>query len=332
MIIHHPDALILLLLPPVFALLYVIRSAARRAALERIAEGPLLEQLMQQVSPTRRRWKVILWLGAVLSIILALAWPGWGTEITSIETSGPAVIFALDISQSMNAQDIQPSRLERAKLDIQTILQQLQGTHAGLVIFAGNAQTLVPITFDLNAIDTFLDFVNSEATNQSGTDIGATLEHVAENFDPRSGRQATIVLLTDGEDHSGQALPATENLSDADIRVITVGYGQESGSIIPVLSADGNTIDYRTDANGVLIETRLNQALLQQIAEASGGFYAVGGSSDIFIVADTIEGGEGIISEQIVRLPVTRYAIFALIALALLSAEILLSEARRGRN
>ncbi|MGB1287724.1 MAG: vWA domain-containing protein, partial [Aggregatilineales bacterium] len=274
----NPDGFILFVLIPIFGVFFVLRNLARAGALRRIGDTELVEQLLMQVSVTRRRLKIVLWLLVICLMILALARPIWGIETEVVETENAAVIFAVDISRSMDAEDVAPSRLARARFDILTLLDSLEGNDIGIVLFAGQAFPYMPLTYDLNAARIFVNAIDTSAISLQGTATGDALLRASAMFDERTGAKPVIVLLSDGENHEDDALLVARNLADEGVVIHTMVYGTAEGGIIPVYDETGNLVEYKSDAGGNLILTRPDESLLRNIAAATGGIF-VGDSS-----------------------------------------------------
>lgn len=325
----NTTALLLLLLLPLLALFLIARAGARRATLRRLGDAELVQMLLAQVSPARRRWKAILWLLTLAALIVGLARPTWGVETERVETQGVAVIVALDVSRSMDAQDVSPSRLERAKLDIRDLLDALEGNNVGMVLFAGAAYLYLPLTFDMDAALIFLEDVSTNAISQQGTALERAIDRAVAAFDLRTPADRFIVLLSDGEDHEGNVLRAANAAADTGVIIHTAGYGSERGEIIPVYDGDGNLIDYKVDEAGVLVETRRDDEMLQQIAEATGGVHAASNAEFPAILESINRAQAGTLGNQVLTRPIERFGWFVVLALIALTLEMLLPETRQ---
>jgi Ca-activated chloride channel family protein len=319
----------LLLLLPAFLIFFVLRSMARAAAVRRIGDTELVQKLLSQISPFRRRMKAFLWLLALAALILALARPTLGTETEIIRSEGIQIIVAMDISRSMDATDVSPSRVDRAKLDTMDIVRGLEGNDFGLVVFAREAYSYMPLTFDVHAAEVFLAGVNTGMLTRQGTNIPAALEVAMGAFEHRSRAQKVIILISDGESFEGDAILAAQIAAEEGVIIYTIGYGSPEGALIPLRDEAGNLTDYVTLNDGSLVNSVLNADLLQRVAAETGGFYLQGGS-DIQPLLDNILGlEEGELREEIITRPVERFGVFVALALALLSLEMLLPETRR---
>ncbi|TVR22275.1 MAG: VWA domain-containing protein [Anaerolineaceae bacterium] len=328
----YPFALILLLTLPPIALFIIWRAGARDRRMARLGDPAIISQLADSVSPRRRRIKHILKLIVLALLIIALAQPTWGIAEEVVTAEGVAVMVVLDVSRSMKAEDVSPNRLERAKLTARTLFEDNEGNLVGLVLFAADAIVQFPLTTDSRSALTFLDAASTRAITRQGTAIRGALLLAMETLDERVAGRSVIVLLSDGEDHEGGVLSAAQMAAERDIVIHAVGYGTLSGTTIPELSADGQaTIGARTDRAGNVITTRLEEDLLLQIAETTGGIYRRAGESgieniDLANAINEIEAQELENRLQIRR--VERFALFIFFGLMLMTVETMIPERR----
>jgi Ca-activated chloride channel family protein len=271
----NPTALVLvpiLILLGLLALRATIRSQRK---LETLVSPELAERLAPARSTLRPRVQVVGSLVGLLLLALALAQPQCGTRSTLVKRRGVDVVVALDASKSMLARDVKPTRLERAKLELMTLLDELKGDRVAIVVFAGDAFVQCPLTSDYEAARLFLRAVAPGQMQQGGTNVGGALQlakQVLTTVD-HGAKQQVVVLLSDGEDLTGEVDSAVEGLKEANIPVLAVGIGSESGEPIPILNNDGQVVDYQKDESGQTVMTKLNRAGLASIAEATGGAY-----------------------------------------------------------
>lgn len=324
--------LYLLILIPVFTIFYIWRGMVRASILRRMGDKELIQSLTAQISPFRRQVKIILWLISFAMLIFALARPAWGVEQEVIQTEGLQIVFAIDISRSMDANDVSPSRLSRARLDVLDMLNELEGNDIGIVLFAQEAFSYMPLTYDYTAAEIFIEGISTSMVTFQGTNIPVAIERAMGAFETRSQAQKIIILMTDGESHEGDAIISAQLASEESIRIYTIGYGTETGSSIPIYNDTGNLIGYHTgneSGSGTIVNTVLNVDLLQGVANETGGFYISGGIDLALLIADiqALESGE--IGEQFITRPIERFSIFVVLSLLALSFEILLPETRR---
>ncbi|MEE3259702.1 MAG: VWA domain-containing protein, partial [Candidatus Latescibacterota bacterium] len=219
----------LLLLLPLLGFFFAWALLARRRALVRFARWPLAEKLTRDVSRGRQFWKYgLLGMGTLL-LILALTGPQFGTKLEMARRKGVDVFAVLDVSRSMAAEDVKPSRLERAKHQIRGLVDLLEGDRVGLVVFAGKAFVQCPLTTDYGAVEMFLDILDAGSVSAQGTAIGAALRLATRSFDPDDLQHKAVVLFTDGEDHMGQPLEAARAAAAQGVRVFAVGLGTPAG-------------------------------------------------------------------------------------------------------
>lgn len=324
----NPAALLFLLLIPAALVFFAWRSRQRLAVLARLGDARLLQFLLPTNGVARRRWQAGLWLAAVGALTIALARPAWGTDLEVLETQGVSVMIVLDVSNSMLARDMLPNRLERARLAVRDLLSELEGNELGLIVFAGEAYVQFPLTSDPSSALTFLNAVSAASLTAQGTATEAALRLAVESFGAQSSTARVIILMTDGEDHMGDPLLAADLASEAGAIVHSLGYGSPEGSLIPMLDEAGNETGYRTDRNGTIVESRLNENLLRAISERTGGIYQrVGTGAEVQRLIAQIRALEAgfLESEGRVRL-VERFGIFVALAVLALSLEMLLPE------
>ena len=208
---------------------------------------------------------------ALAFIITGIARPQFGSKLKKVKREGVELIIALDVSNSMMAEDIQPNRLERAKRAISRLVDRLKDDKIGLIVFAGDAYTQLPITSDYNSAKLFLNAVNTQIVPKQGTAIGAAINLASRSFSPGGESSRAIIVITDGENHEDDAIAEAEAAVEKGIVVHTIGMGLPSGSPIPILR-NGQT-DYLKDRDGNVVVTKLNEQMMEQIAAAGSGIY-----------------------------------------------------------
>ena len=268
-----PEYLIALFTLPAVGLLMYWANKKRQQSLSKLGESSLLRKLTTSINWRGRRWRNALLLLALALFILALARPQWGSEVREINQEGLQVMVALDVSQSMLAQDIKPTRLDRAKLEIADLMKQLNGDEVGLVLFSGASFIQVPLTSDYYTALSYLDSANPNVISRPGTVIGDAIRTAALGFDPNLSSQKVLVVMTDGEDHETDPLAAAKAVADEDILIYTIGFGTPEGEPIPVMDENGNVVDYKRDQNGEVVLSMLDEATLQSIADTGNGQY-----------------------------------------------------------
>lgn len=335
----NPGALTLLLLLPLAALFLSWRSWARRMAIRQLGDPQLLTALTDGISGDgraighRRRVKSGLWMGVLLGVVLALARPSWGVQVEALQTQGVSVLFVLDVSTSMTAEDVLPNRLERAKLDAQAVLDARVGDAFGLILFAGDAFVQFPLTVDSVAASAFLRAATTDAFSRQGTATEQALRLALATLPSAAAAPSVIVLLTDGETHEGDPVAAAQEAAARGVTVHVIGYGTPDGALIPLRDGAGNITAYKADAQGALIETYLDETALMQIASQTGGVYYRAADTptaavEVVEAIGTLE--RGVLTNRPTARPVERFGVFVALALALLTLEIFLPEKRRS--
>ena len=255
------------------ALFFYRKFDQRRAAdLAKMAHPRFLPLLFRGDSPARRWLKRGLWLGTVMMIFTALARPQWGEEYREVKRRGIDLLFALDTSHSMLADDLSPNRLDRARMGILDFIDRLEGDRIGLVPFAGSAYALCPLTLDYDAFRESLQVVNTQMIPHQGTDLASAIREAERLFQENQNNQRILVLITDGEDLQGDVLDAAKKAHDQGMVIYTVGVGDPAGATIPVQYQNGRR-DVMRDAKGEVVRTRLDETTLKKIAEISQGLY-----------------------------------------------------------
>jgi Ca-activated chloride channel family protein len=293
----------------------------KKAALAKLGMPDLIARLSATVNYTGRRWKMILWFIALGFLIVSLARPRWGSQVEYVERRGVEIMVALDVSESMLAEDLKPSRLARAKLEISELMDRLEGNALGLVLFSGAAFVQFPLTSDFATARNFLEAANPEVISRPGTAIAEAIDIALTGFDEERATQKVIILLTDGENHEGDAKEAAETAAERGIIIYTIGFGSPDGEPIPEYDLEGNLVDYKRDRSGEVVLSRLDETTLQEIALITGGDYyrAVPDGREIGFVADAI--GELQTSELESRFEtrrIERYQWFLAVAIAAL--------------
>ncbi len=266
---EEPAYLYLLLLLPALVIFYLYSNLKRRRRLREFGDPELMAQLMPSVSKHRPDAKYILMLCIVGLLSVLLARPQFGTKAENVKRKGIEIVIALDISNSMYAQDVVPSRLERAKLLVSQLVDQLDNDKVGFIVFAGDAFTQLPITSDFVSAKMFLDAISPTMIQQQGTAIGAAINLATRSFTPQKGIGRAIVLITDGENHEPGAEDAVKEAQKKGIEVNVLGVGMPNGGPIPIPGSH----DYLRDAQGNVVTTRLDENMCKQLAQIGKGIY-----------------------------------------------------------
>ncbi len=267
-----PQFLIILAALPALALFARWVLARRAAAMMRIGDPALVERL-STASQRMRLARLTLWFVGVALIVVALGRPQWGTEIEIVEQRGVQLMVALDVSRSMLSQDVKPSRLDRAKLEISDLISRLRGDTVGIVLFSGASFIQFPLTADYATARTYLNGASPKAITRQGTVIGEAIGTAMGGFNDQRVSQKVIIIMTDGENHEGDPVEAARQAAAEGAVLYAVGFGSPEGEPVAVYDEQGNVIGYRQDAEGRPILSRLDEGALRRIAEAGGGRY-----------------------------------------------------------
>ena len=264
-----PIYLYLLVLIPVLALIRFMTYRNQKKRLRKFGDPKLLRELMPDVSRFRPVVKFWILQGALALLIVMLARPQFGTKINNEQRVGIETIIAMDISNSMLAEDIVPSRLDRSKMMVENLVDHFTNDKIGLIVFAGDAFVQLPITSDYVSAKMFLSSIDPSMMATQGTDIARAIDMATHSFTQEEGIGKAIIVITDGEDHEGGALEAAKAAKDAGMRVYVLGVGSTKGSPIPI----PGTGDYMKDNTGNTVMSALNEDMCRQVAQAGGGAY-----------------------------------------------------------
>ena len=321
-------------LVPMLAGLFWIVARARRQALEAFAEAPLARKLTASVSIAGRRWKALMQLTSVGLLVIALARPQFGTRVETVRSVGQDIVVAVDLSRSMLAEDVAPTRLERARLTILRLMGNLEGDRIGLVAFAADAFVQSPLTIDYSAAGMFLQAMHPDMMSVQGTDLGAALRVSLDALEVGAREARVVIVVTDGEDHEGDFEGELERAVRNGVRVHVVGIGSTDGVPIPDYDERGNRIGFLRDGEGNVVTTRLDELTLRTIAEGTGASYVRAGAGGTAFedLVDEITGveGEALDERQITQFE-EQFQIFLALAFVLLFVEWLVPDRTRKR-
>lgn len=279
----NPHILWLLLAVFVLVALFISSRHLRNVALKRFGNVGLLAPLMSGASEGKLRIKFILEVIAFVCIVIAAARPQFGSKLETVKKEGIEVMVCLDISNSMLAEDIQPNRLEKAKRMLSRLLDQMENDQVGLIVFAGDAFTQLPITNDFVSAKMFLSTIDPKMVSIQGTAIGSAINLAVRSFTPNEESQKAIVLITDGENHEDDAKGAAEEALSRGIHTHVIGIGSVQGALVP--DDSGRPGSYRKDNEGNPVTTHLDEDMARQIAAAGQGIYAHADNSNSAITA-----------------------------------------------
>lgn len=268
---EHFEAIYWLGLIPFYWLLYISYHLWRKRAERRLADPGMWAYLAPQRRQGRKTWRLFLLSGAHLMVVLAMMNPQYGSRSQSVERKGVDLYIALDLSRSMNADDVAPNRLARAKLFVRELIDQLRGDRIGLIVFGGNAYIQMPLTIDYAAARMYLETLTTEMIPTQGTAIGASIRLALSSFERGTEDYRSILVVSDGENHQGDAIEAARAAAEAGASLLSVGVGSARGGPVPDPRDDNQ--NYIRDRQGQIVVSRLNENMLEEIAAAGQGSY-----------------------------------------------------------
>lgn len=269
----NPEYLHVLYVIPVIILLYWLYRRNRAKLLEHFSEKKLHNVLFPSFSGFKNTIKFSIIIISLIFLIIAAANPQVGTKMEEVKQTGIDVFILLDVSLSMQAEDIKPNRLEKAKFQITNLINRLRGDRIGLVIFSGEAYIQIPLTTDYSAANLFLSAVDFNSVPQPGTAIASAITLALNSFDKSVSTQKVIIIITDGEDHEGDINKAVSDAVAMEVKIFTIGLGSIGGSPIPLYNARGEQVGFKKDREGNAVLTKLDEETLKQIASAANGEY-----------------------------------------------------------
>jgi Ca-activated chloride channel family protein len=323
---------ILGVLPLILIVFFFIQNWKKRK-LRQFGNEDIVKRLMPNVSKTLPIVKFTIYALAMISLLIGLANLQFGTKVEEVKREGIDLMIALDVSNSMLAEDLSPNRLERSKRAIYQLIQKLHNDRLGIIVFAGDAYVQLPITTDYGSAKLFLETIGTDIVPTQGTSIGAAINLAMESFDFENGTSKSIVVITDGENHEDDAKEAATEAATKEVTVHTIGMGSEKGGPIPVYK-NGAQIDFRKDNQGNTVVTKLNEPMLKEIAAAGNGSY---------VRASNANAGLGIIMDEIDKMEKKefgsksfkdyedRFQIFLILALILIVIEYFISNRRTSK-
>ena len=329
------EILYLLAIIPLLIILFFIGFRMKRKALDRFATKELWNILIPMVSFFKSGLKFSLLILALIFLIIAAAGPRVGSKLKEVQKKGSEIIIALDVSNSMLAEDVKPNRLEAAKQSLNRLLNNMEDDKIGLIVFAGDAYTQIPITNDYGAARLFLNSVSTEMVSKQGTAVGAAIDLASRSFTPESntsgtniGKSRAIIVITDGENHEDDAFEAAKKAGEKGIIIHTIGLGNPDGVPIPLYRGSNQ---FRKDKDGNVVVSKLDETSLKQIASIGNGYYVSAGNNtaglqQLMQKLDEMESGE--YKAKVFAEYTERYQYFAGLGLLFLVIEILVLSRR----
>ena len=268
----------LLCIVPLLWVTYALLVRWKRKTQNSFARPELLELLSPNRSKFKPTFKIILLSLSITSLVFGLMNPKIGTQLETVKREGVDIVFAMDVSRSMLAEDIAPNRIEKSKRLVSAIVNQLASDRVGIIAYAAQAVPQLPITTDYAAAKMFLQALNTDMLSSQGTALDSAIDLAGTFFDDEDQTNRVIFLISDGEDHSEEASNAASRAAKLGIKIFTFGVGTESGAPIP-LKRNGIIESYKKDSDGEVVITKLNQNILQNIAASTGGIYQDGNNT-----------------------------------------------------
>jgi Ca-activated chloride channel homolog len=330
--LDKPEFMYLFAVAPALSLLFFFMLLWKKSALQKFSSAAMLQHLAPDFSTGKPVFKFILLRFALFFLTIALINPKSGSKMAEAKYEGIDLMIALDVSNSMLAEDIKPNRLTRSKRGITQLLDKLHGDRIGIIVFAGDAYVQLPITTDYSAARLFLSTIDEKVVPVQGTAIGAAIDLAMESFDFENATQKAIIIISDGENHEDDAIGAATKAREQGVTIHTIGMGSAQGAPLPIYQGKQQT-GYRKDNAGSTVISRLDEKMLEDIATAGGG---------LFVRASTAQSGLNILLEEINTMTKTefgtvayaeyedRFQIFLIIGLFFLWLEFFVLE-RRNR-
>jgi Ca-activated chloride channel family protein len=324
-----------LILVPALAAFFIHAAKRKKQILAKFGNMELMQYLSSSVSRRRQFWKTVLETTAVLFLVLSLARPQFGIKLKTVKREGQDIIVALDVSLSMTAEDVKPNRLEKAKHEIASFIDKLQGDRIGLIAFSGRAFVQCPLTLDYGAAKMFMDSMEPDLIPVPGTAVSEAIQKAVSAFVGQERKNKILVLITDGEDHEGKPVETAKEAAREGVMIYAVGIGYSQGVPIPLYDDRGNPVGFKKDRSGEVVMTKLDEITLQKIVlETRGKYYrATPGESELDKIYDDLSKMEkkALSSRQFAQYEERFQGILAC-ALILLVLEVILPERRRTKK
>lgn len=326
--LENPQYLYLLLVIPLLVCLFLFQLYWKRKTKNEFGDLELVQRLSPEASSFKPLLKFITLSLALVLIIIALVNPKIGTKMETVKRQGIDIVFALDISKSMLAEDIAPNRLEKSKQLISSIISTLGNDRVGIVGYAGSAYPVLPMTTDYSIAKMYLQNMNTNMVSSQGTALNDAIR-LSETYFDAVDTSKLIILVSDGEDHGADSQAGSELAKEKGIKIITMGVGTENGGPIPIKNDSGSLSEYKKDKNGEVVITKLNTEILEDIAKSTNGGYIAGNNTKEALdrlknAMDNIEKTE-FETEQIAEYQ-TQYQWFLVLAFMLILADVFFFE------
>lgn len=320
----HPELLYLLIIIPLLIVFFVAMVRRKKKAIAEFGNPELLKPLMPLFSIKRGIWKFVLLSVALLFIIVGVAGPQFGSKLQQVKKKGIELMLVLDVSNSMLAQDIKPSRLEKAKMAISRMVEKLSDDKIGMIVFAGDAYVQLPITTDYSSAKLFLSNITTDIVPVQGTAIGTAIDLAARSFTPETETSKAIIVITDGENHQDDAVAAAKAARAQGITIHTIGMGLEQGAPIP---EKGNPGQFMKDGSGRVVVSKLDEETLREIAKAGEGLYIRASNTEVGLnqlLDEVAKMDKALLEERVYSDYAEKYQYFLLVGLFFLFLDFLI--------
>ena len=323
----HPE-MFYLFIPLLLVLIwYIYKGRKLRMNLESLGSAPVKKFLLNRVKHSRIYLRSRLMILGIIFVVLASVGPQIGMKLTELTRQGVDILILMDTSTSMNAVDVKPSRMEKAKYELGRLLHSLEGDRVGLIAFAGTAHLHCPLTEDYSAARLFLNMMDTELISSQGTDLAAPIQLALNHIQENEQKFKVLLLVSDGEDHQGEAVQLAEQARDMGIIIHSLGIGTPSGGPIPILDENGNRKEFKKNRSGNVVTSTLNEAVLDEISRITGGTFIrienqVNAITPLLQQLKQMEKKE--LKSHIFSQYEDRYQIFLLIGLLLLLTEFII--------
>jgi len=322
----HPEMFYFFIPLTLVLIWYAYQGKKMRMALETLGTSSIKKFLLNRVKYSRIYLRSRLLIVGIIFILLASVGPQIGMKLTELTREGVDIFILLDTSASMNAIDVKPSRIEKAKYELGRLINSLKGDRAGLIAFAGSAHLHCPLTEDYSASRLFLNMMDTDLITTQGTDLAAAIQLGLDHVENNDEKFKVLVLVSDGEDHQGEAIILAESARELGITIHTLGVGTSAGGPIPIYDDNGNRVEFKKNRNGQVVTSTLDESTLDEIARITGGIYIrvenqVNAIAPLLREIDQMEKRE--IKSHVFSQYEDRYQVFLVIGLMLLLAEFL---------
>ena len=323
----HPEMFYLFIPLTLVLIWYAYQGKKLRVGLETLGTASIKKFLFNRVKYSRIRLRSRLIILGIIFILLASVGPQIGMKLTELTREGVDIFILLDTSTSMNAMDVKPSRIEKAKYELGRLLNKLEGDRAGLIAFAGSAHLHCPLTEDYSASRLFLNMMDTDLITTQGTDLAAAIQLALDHVETDDEKFKVFVLVSDGEDHQGEAITLAKQAQKLGIIIHTMGVGTSAGGPIPIFDNSGNRVEFKKNRIGQVVTSTLNETTLDEIARITGGIYIrvenqVNAIAPLLKEIDKMEKKE--LKSHVFSQYEDRYQVFLIIGLILFLAEFII--------